>query len=246
MECLDEPLTIRHSATVMNVGDVDAESLGRPYQSALRRAQAETTRAAVLDAAAALFVREGYLRTTMKAIAAEAGTSVETVYAQGGKAALLLACVDRALGGDDEDVPLTDRAEFAAALARSSAADAIEAFVRAMARVATRAGGLLVAFEDAASADAPTAELWAAAERDRRTDLHRLVQAVAARGTLPRGWSVDTATDALWLIVTPRTAHTALQTLDWSLDLLVECVTLQIRALLLPAELDPSDDRNPA
>lgn len=138
----------------MNAGEVGS-SAGRPYRSALRRARAETIRAAVRDAAAALFVREGYLRTTMKAIAAEAGTSVETVHAQGGKAALLLACVDRALGGDD-DVPLTDRAEFAAALTQPSAAAAIEAFVRAMARAA-RAGGLLVAFEDAASADAPTA-----------------------------------------------------------------------------------------
>jgi AcrR family transcriptional regulator len=227
----------------MNAGDLGA---GRRYQSALRKAHAETTRAAVLDAAGVLFVREGYLRTTMKAIAAEAGTSVETVYAQGGKAALLLACVDRALGGDDEDVPLTDRADFAAALTQPSAADAIEAFVRAMARVAVRAGGLLVAFEDAASADVPTAELWAAAERDRRADLRRLVQAVVAHGPLPRGWSVDTATDALWLIVTPRTAHTALQTLGWSEDLLVECVTAQIRALLLPDGPGPSDDRNPA
>ena len=33
----------------------------------------------------------------MKAIAVEAGTSVETVYAQGAKSALLLACVDRSL-----------------------------------------------------------------------------------------------------------------------------------------------------
>ena len=64
---------------------VRTETSARPYESSLRRAQAEGTRTAVLDAAAALFVREGYLRTTMKAIAAEAGTSVETVYAQGSK-----------------------------------------------------------------------------------------------------------------------------------------------------------------
>ena len=71
-----------------NTDDLYTEPSGRPYESSLRRAQAEGTRAAVLDAAAVLFVREGYLRTTMKAIAAEAGTSVETVYAQGGKAAI--------------------------------------------------------------------------------------------------------------------------------------------------------------
>jgi AcrR family transcriptional regulator len=220
---------------------MESVSCGRPYDSPLRRAQAETTRAAVLDAAAALFVRDGYLRTTMKAIAAEAGTSVETVYAQGSKTALLLACVDRALGGDDEDVPLTERTAFADALALPRAADVIEAYVRAMTDVAVRAGGLLVAFEDAASADTATAELWAAAEQNRRKDLHRLVRAVADRTPLARGWHVETATDAVWLLVTSRVAHTALHTLGWSPDLLVTCVTAEIRALLLP-----SDDRNPA
>ena len=224
-----------------NPGAPGAEPPGRPSASRLRRAPAEATRATVLDAAAALFVREGYLRATMKAIAGKAGTSVETVYAQGSKTLLLLTCVDRALGGDDEDVPLTERAAFTEALAQREAADVIEGYVRALTEVAVRAGGLLVAFEDAAAADPATAELWAAAERDRRRDLRRLVQAVADRGPLAHGWSVDTATDAVWLLVTSRAAHTALHTLGWSPDLLVTCVTAEIRALLLP-----SDDRNPA
>ena len=226
---------------MINTDSVDPGATGRPYQSALRRAQAETTRGAVLDAAAALFAREGYLRTTMKAIATEAGTSVETVYAQGSKPTLLLACVDRELGGDDDDVPLTDRPEFAAALAQPSAAATIESFVRALAHIAERSSGLLVAFEDAATADAPTAELWAGAEEQRKTDCRRLVQAVADRAPLRSGWDVDTATDAVWLVATPRAAHTALHTLGWSVDRLVDAVTRQICALLIP-----SDDRNPA
>jgi AcrR family transcriptional regulator len=220
---------------------VDSHPPGRPYESSLRRAQAEGTRAAVLDAADALFVREGYLRTTMKAIAGAAGTSVETVYAQGSKAALLLACVDRALAGDDDDVPLTDRAEFTAALAAPSAEGMIEAFIRALAHVAVRASGLLVAFEDAAAADPATAGLWTAAERDRRADCRRLVEALADRGPLRDGWDVDTGADAVWLVATPRAAHTAMTTLGWSVDRLVDAVTHELGALLLP-----SDDRNPA
>jgi AcrR family transcriptional regulator len=218
---------------VTNTGELEQRDAGRPYASLLRRAQAESTRATVLDAAAAFFVRDSYLRTTMKAIAAEAGTSVETVYAQGSKNALLLACVDRALGGDDGDVPMTDREAFTLALAQPWAADVIEGYVRALTEVGARAGGLLVAFEDAATADPATAQLWSAAEEDRRKDLRRLVEAVADRGPLAHGWSIDTATDAFWLVVTAGTAHTALTTLDWSADLLVECVAAQIRALLI-------------
>jgi AcrR family transcriptional regulator len=235
----------------MNTAGMEEDPPSRAYDSSLRRAQAVSTRAAVLDAAAVLFIRDGYLRTTMKAIAAEAGTSVETVYAQGSKTALLLACVDRALGGDDDDVPLTDRAEFSTALTLPSGGDVIANFVQAITQVAARAGGLLVAFEDAASADAASAELWAAAERDRRTDLGRLVRVVAAHGPLAHGWSVETATDALWLLLTPRLAHAALANLGWSEDLLVECITAQVRALLLPLEgprpdAPPSEDRNPS
>ena len=87
------------------------------------------------------------------------GTSVETVYAQGSKA-LLLACVDRVLAGDDEDVPLTDRADFTAALAHPSARTPPSRPSSGLAHVAVRASGLLVAFEDAAAADVPTAGLW--------------------------------------------------------------------------------------
>jgi AcrR family transcriptional regulator len=225
---------------VANTGE-GTTAPSRPYDSTLRRAQAQSTRAAVLDAAATLFVRDGYLRTTMKGIAGAAGTSVETVYAQGSKSALLLAAVDRALGGDDEDVALTDRDDFAAALAQPSADAVIDAFVRALAQVAVRASGLLVAFEDAAAADVVTADLWAAAEQHRKADVRRLVQAVADRGPLPAGWDVDTVTDAVWLTATPRRAHTALHTLGWSVDRVVDSSTRQIRALLIP-----SDDRNPA
>ena len=103
-------------------------------------------------------------------------------------------------------MPLTDRPEFSAALAQPSAAATIEAYVRALAHVAVRAGGLLVA----ATADASTGALWAAAEQQRRVDCRRLVQAVADRGPLPLGWDVETATDAVWLLATPRRAHIAL------------------------------------
>jgi hypothetical protein len=45
----------------------------------------------------------------MKDIAARAGVSAEAVWAQGGKASLLLAVVDRVLVGDDEPVPVRER-----------------------------------------------------------------------------------------------------------------------------------------
>src|SRR3954449_2775669 len=89
----------------------------RVYNSPLRAEQAQRTRTAVLDAAGRCFLDKGYAATTMKDVAAEAGVSVQTVFGQGSKAALLLACVDRALVGDDETVPLRQRDQFTRLLA---------------------------------------------------------------------------------------------------------------------------------
>src|SRR5919199_1109952 len=84
----------------------------RVYNSPLRAEQAQRTRAAVLDAAARCFLDKGYAATTMKDIAETAGVSAQTVFAQGSKSALLLACVDRAVVGDDAAVPLAQREQF--------------------------------------------------------------------------------------------------------------------------------------
>src|SRR3954462_2377730 len=84
----------------------------RVYNSPLRAEQAQRTRAAVLDAAGRCFLDQGYAATTMKDVAAEAGVSVQTVFGQGSKASLLLACVDRAVVGDDEQAPLAQRGLF--------------------------------------------------------------------------------------------------------------------------------------
>lgn len=194
----------------------------------------------MLEAAADLFTREGFLRTTMRGIAEASGVSVETVYAQGAKQALLLACVDRALAGDDEPVPMAERPAFVAALNAADPVEVIDGFVRALTDVAARAAGVLVAFEDAAAADATTAQLWAQAEQHRREDYRRLVEAVAACGPLRAGLDVQTATDGLWVTVTPRLAH-SMATLGWPVERRVAWAAAAVIALLLPP-----DDRSPA
>ena len=83
----------------------------RSYDSPLRRRQAEATRAAVRDAAASLFLRDGYVRTSIRAVADEAGVSPETVYAGfGSKRDLLRAVVEHAAHGSDEHWAVVDPA----------------------------------------------------------------------------------------------------------------------------------------
>src|ERR687893_353998 len=85
----------------------------RPYASSLRAAQARETRRRIVEAAARLFVREGYAATSIAAIAAEAGVAVPTVYATlRSKAGVLRAVVDLTVRGDDDAAPLAARAAW--------------------------------------------------------------------------------------------------------------------------------------
>jgi AcrR family transcriptional regulator len=77
------------------------------------RAHAERTRATrsrIIEAATPLFVRDGYLETTMSGIAKAAGVAVQTLYLSfGSKVAVLEAAIDAAAEhhpiGDDEAAP---------------------------------------------------------------------------------------------------------------------------------------------
>src|SRR5919106_1538377 len=83
----------------------------RRYDSTGRQAQARRNRQAILDAAQRQFLEGGYAATTIAAVAAEAGVSVETVYkAFGGKPGLVRAIYDRGLVGP-EPVPAYRRAD---------------------------------------------------------------------------------------------------------------------------------------
>src|SRR6201993_5421858 len=83
-----------------------------PYRSQLRTEQAAGTRRLVLDAATRLFVERGYARTSIDAIAEAAGVGRSTVFAAaGGKPWLLKTAHDRAVVGDDEQVPFAERPE---------------------------------------------------------------------------------------------------------------------------------------
>src|SRR6188472_1819415 len=72
----------------------------RRYDSGRRQEQARRTRELLMDTAERQFLAAGYAATTVGAIAAEAGVSVETVYKSfGGKSGLVRAIYDRGLLG---------------------------------------------------------------------------------------------------------------------------------------------------
>src|SRR4029453_6103520 len=82
----------------------------RRYDSRGRQEQAGRSRWAMLQAARRLFLDRGYAATTMPAIAAAAGVSVQRVYkAFGNKPPPPKAVFDVAMAGDAEPVPVLQR-----------------------------------------------------------------------------------------------------------------------------------------
>src|SRR4051794_6959463 len=137
----------------------------RLYNSPLRAEQAQRTRSTVLDAATRCFLAEGYAATTLKDVAAAAGVSVQTVFGQGSKASLLLRCVDRAVVGDDEEVPFARRELFRRVVEDSDRAGKLAA-AREMARTyVPLTMPMIRVFADAATVEPDLAEAWAEYER---------------------------------------------------------------------------------
>lgn len=86
----------------------------RSYSSALRMTRARENRALVIDTATTMFCQEGWVTTTMAAVAARAGLTRPTVYRQfADKLDLLDACIVSALRRD-ETVPVRETTEYQA------------------------------------------------------------------------------------------------------------------------------------
>jgi AcrR family transcriptional regulator len=202
------------------------------------RAQVEV---AVLDAAARLFAAQGSGVTTMKDIAAEAGVSVESVYAQGSKSALLLACVDRSIVGDDEPVPLLERDDMRALLAGTDPRERL-AILRAV--TVERLPGfapIIEAFRGAAAIDPKLAAEWKVYEDRRYADCVRLMEGFAAH--LRPGLTVSAATDVLWAMAGPSVMRMFTHERGWSVEQFADWLVDGLARLLLDESF--ADSQNP-
>ncbi|WP_243058155.1 TetR/AcrR family transcriptional regulator [Nocardioides sp. SR21] len=122
----------------------------RSYDASRRRAQAESTVAAVLEAAAEQFVTRGWT-VGMRDIAQAAGVSVETVYATvGNKAALLLRVLELA-GSERPEV---------GSLGQGRRAERVAAVAHLITAFHQRTAELRRTLSHAATGDPALAERW--------------------------------------------------------------------------------------
>ncbi|MFT4109976.1 TetR/AcrR family transcriptional regulator [Propionicimonas sp.] len=134
----------------------------RSYDASRRRAAAQGTRQAILDAAAKLFVDPGYAGARLSDVAEVAGVAVPTIAAHfGSKKGLLSAVLDVSIAGDDEPIPMAARSFVDDINALPTARGRLERYAVELARTLPRVVDVRLALEHAATVDADAAVILA-------------------------------------------------------------------------------------
>jgi AcrR family transcriptional regulator len=206
----------------------------RRYDSSRRQDGAQRRRAAIVESASRLFLREGYVSTTIARIAEDAGVSEETVYkAFGNKIALVRAIRDHALAG----------AGPVHAERRSDRMQASESDPRRIIRgwgvltteVAPRVAPVLLLLRQAAASDPELARLQAEMDAARLTRMTRNAQTLLQAGHLRPGIDLNEAADVLWTYSSPELYELFVIRRGWGVERYGRFIADAMIAALLPS-----------
>src|SRR5438067_9043721 len=167
----------------------------------LRQAQTALTEERIVAAATELFLADGYVATTLEAVARRARVAARTVYVRfGTKAALFKRVVDLAIVGDTQPVDVLGRDWMIEAMTAPTAAGRIAASAVAGRQIMERTGALFAVAQQAAAVEPLIAGFWQQGReqgREQARHVHALFWNRMAEDGL-----LDPAIDLTWLIDT--------------------------------------------
>lgn len=207
----------------------------RAYASPLRAGQAAGTRATILEAAARLFIANGYASTSVEDIARAAGVSRATVFsAVGGKPVLLKTAYDVALVGDDEPVAFGDRPTSLRVKANPDQRATLAGYAELLTEMGGRLAGIREAVRGAAGADLDARSLWEATERERFMGARNVVTNLSSKGPLRGGLDRESAADLVWVYNDIGLYDRLVLQRGWAPDRFRDWLTATLAAQLLP------------
>jgi AcrR family transcriptional regulator len=222
------------------MSDVNPQDAPPPPPPPLRQAQVTQTEDRILIAAAELFLADGYLATTLAAVAARAGVGARTVYVRfGTKAALFKRVVDVAIAGDTRPIDVLGRDGMRTALTAPTAAERIAAVAAVGRQIMERTGALFAVAQQAAAVEPLIEGFWREGRQGSRQSQAAVWTRMARDGlldpTADLGWLIDTAS----LLAGAETYLLMTRLLGWDLDAyqawLVTTMTRLSAAAGLPA-----------
>jgi AcrR family transcriptional regulator len=176
----------------------------RGYSSELRAQQAEQTRTRIVDAAVACFAADGYEKTTLAGIAAQAKVSIETVRAHGPKAALVVEAA-RCVAHDPDAGPLLETELGRAYLAQPDPASFLDFTIGVSLEINRRTAGVYAALASAAAGDPELDAAWTTRLAASRADLDELLGIWIDRGWARTDLPRDELLASVWVLVMPET-----------------------------------------
>jgi AcrR family transcriptional regulator len=203
---------------------------GRPDQARTRLA-----RAAVVEAAQALFLERGYGATTVEAISERADVPAATVYRLfSSKHGILKALLDVSIVGDDENVPMAERPQVRTLLVEPDPNQQLAGFVSTAAEVNARVAPLYRILLSAAEADAEAAVLLDELTRQRQQGQRMIARSLARAGALRPGVRERDAADVIHALLSPEMYRLLVVDRGWKPDRYRRWLTAVLVGQLLP------------
>lgn len=217
----------------MGAQHAPAPSSRRSYVTPKRDQRAAATRTAILAAAEELFLRDGYTRTSMRAVATRAEVSEKTVYlAFSTKANLLRHVIQLAVRGDEAPAPISERPEWRAVVTGATE-EVYGRFAALNARTMTRTAEIIALGESAAATDPELAEYRDRDHAATRADLCALAAELSRRRVLGPGVSEQDAVHILYALATNESVFLRLtRQCGWTPERYADLIARTLQATL--------------
>lgn len=181
------------------------------------QARTRLARRAVLDAARSLFVERGYSGTTIEAISSASGVPQATVYRLlSSKKGILQALLDTSIAGDDEPIPVAERAPARAIFDAKQPVDALARLAAVSVDINTRTSPIYRILVSASSSDPEAAAILGELTRQRQEGQGRVAAALAKAKVLRPGVGASDAADVIHALASPELYHLLVVDRGWS------------------------------
>jgi AcrR family transcriptional regulator len=199
--------------------------------------QAEATRRRIVEAATTLFLRDGFVTTTMAAVAKQAGVAVQTLYlSYGSKTAILQAAFDHALRGPGATTDVVESEWVQQVLDEPDGPSALRLFCERSSDVIGRAAPLFDVIR-AAAADPEVGDLLSYNKRLRYEGFRLVADALTDREGFDPSLSASDALGILYGVLSEDTYLLMVEEHGWTRERWTAWAFESTRAQLFPVRL---------
>jgi AcrR family transcriptional regulator len=202
-----------------------------------RRKRSQATRDAIITAAQAIFIENGYHGATIASIADRAGVAPQTVYfVFHTKAELISAVIDTAVVGSDDPLPPQAQPWWQAMLDEPDATKALEGFVRGAGDPFARASSISEVLRAAALTDTEVRATHEHHERLRREAFGEVLDTLAVKAPLRAGMSRDHLLDVFLTVYGDSSYYHLTIERGWTHDEVMNWLSDVLPTILFEAE----------